>query len=175
MNEDMELAPDLGAPRETTELRSLHPKIRSVWRFGSVISGLVFGSLFGVVSIPFAKLSDGPILFVGAVAFILAFCLFGGIGILLADKQFDRWRYQLREFDVVIHKGLFWRSERYIARDRIQHIDINAGPIDRRFGLVQLVIYAAGIAGSVGLVPGLSPEDAEWLKEQLLTTRTMDA
>lgn len=162
-------------PKATTDLRSLHPKIRSVWRFGSVVSGLIAGSILGATSVLFAKLADAPILWVAGTVFALSFLLFGGLGIFLVDRQFACWRYQLREFDVVIHKGLFWRSERYIARDRIQHIDINAGPVDRRFGLVQVVIYAAGIAGSVGLIPGLTPEDAEWLKEQLLATRAMDA
>ena len=44
----------------------------------------------------FAKLADGPVLYVGAAVFVLAFFLFGGLGFLLADMQFDRWRYQLR-------------------------------------------------------------------------------
>ena len=161
--------------RGTTELRKLHPKIRSVWRFGSAMSGLVLGTVLALCSLAFAKLVNGPPLLIAIGAFVVGFTLFGGIAILLVDRQFESWRYQLREFDVVIQKGLFWRSERYIARDRVQHIDINAGPMDRRFGLVQVVIYAAGMAGSVGLIPGLTPPEAEWLKDQLLATRAMEA
>lgn len=161
--------------RETTPLRSLHPKIRSVWRFSSLFTGLILGGIAAGMGAMFASIADGPVAFVAVVAMLLAFLLFGGIGMLLVDKQFDQWRYQLREFDILIKKGLVWRSERYIARDRVQHIDINTGPLDRRFGLVQVVIYAAGAAGSVGLIPGLTQDEAEWLRDQLLLTRSEEA
>jgi membrane protein YdbS with pleckstrin-like domain len=62
-----------------------------------------------------------------------------------------------------------------VARDRIQHIDINSGPMDRRFGLVQVVIHTAGMIGSVAAIPGLTPSEAEFLRQQLLDTRDPDA
>lgn len=167
---------DQGEPieRQTTELRRLHPKIRSVWRFGATMSGLIMSAIFLVISVPFAIKGSWPVLPVAAGAMLIGFLLFGGISLFLIDKQFEHWRYQLREYDLMIQKGLIWRSERYIARDRIQHIDINTGPLDRRFGLAQVVVYVAGVTGSVGLIPGLTPQEAEWLKEQLLATRAMD-
>ena len=122
--------------RETTPLRSLHPKVRSVWRFGSFVSGLVAAAALAGLFALFAKLADASVPLVATTGFVTGFLLFGVVGILLVDKQFEQWRYQLREFDVLIKKGLFWQSERYIARDRVQHIDINAGPMDRRFGPV---------------------------------------
>ena len=160
--------------RQTTDLRRLHPKIRSVWRFGAAMSGLIMGVVLAVFSIPFARIIEKPAWILMPVGFIVGFTLFGGISLLLINKQFERWRFQLREYDLLIQKGLVWRSERYIARDRIQHIDINTGPLDRRFGLAQVVVYVAGVTGSVGLIPGLTPQEADWLKEQLLATRAMD-
>ena len=44
--------------------------------------------------------------------------------------------------------------------------------IDRRFGLVQVVVYVAG--GAVGSIPGLLPEEAEALRSALLTGRGED-
>jgi len=148
--------------------------IRNVWRLGGLISGLISATLITGLTFLVVKALDGP-LFVAPVVFVVSFLLFGGIGMLLVDKQFAQWRYQLREHDVLIRKGLVWRSERYIARDRVQHIDINTGPLDRKFGLVQIVVYAAGVTGSVGLIPGLTPDEGDWLKEQLLATRAEDA
>lgn len=160
--------------RETKPESKLHPNIRSVWRFAAFISGAVGAAILAVPTLLFTMAADGPFLAFGIAAAILGFVLFGGISLLLVDKQFERWSYELRPYDIVIRKGILWQNERTIARDRVQHIDINAGPMDRRFGLVQVVIYAAGIMGSVGLIPGLTPEDAEWLKEQLLATRAVD-
>lgn len=148
--------------------------IRSVWRLGGLISGLVAATSITAFSFLFIKVFEGPV-WIAPLVFVVSFLMFGGVAMLLVDKQFEQWRYQLREFDVVIRKGLVWRSERYIARDRVQHIDINTGPLDRKFGLVQVVVYAAGVTGSVGLIPGLTPEEGEWLKEQLLATRAEDA
>lgn len=161
--------------RATTELRSLHPKIRSVWRFGSVMTGLLMALVGAGLFSLIGKIADKSVPPLAVTGAIVGFVLFGVVGMTLVDKQFDNWRYQLRDYDVLIKKGLVWRSERYIARDRVQHIDINAGPMDRRFGLVQVVIYSAGVSGSVGLIPGLTPDEAEWLRDQLLTERALDA
>lgn len=161
--------------RQTTELRHLHPKIKTVWRFGSCISGLVGAAIFGAIAFLVSRANDNPQSVLFGICFaVVGFMLFGGLSIVLIDRQFANWNYQLRAYDLLICKGLMWKSQRYIARDRIQHIDINTGPLDRRFGLVQVVVYAAGITGSVGLIPGLAPEDADWLKEQLLATRAVD-
>ena len=166
---------DMVVARETTELRQLHSKIRTVWRFSSLLTGVITGiGGAGVGALVFKIIDSRPAVGAG-LGFLVCFLLFGILSLTLIDRQFDQWRYQLREHDILIKKGLFWRSERYIARDRVQHIDINAGPIDRKFGLVQVVIYAAGISGSVGLIPGLNPDEANWLKDQLLSTRAEDA
>ena len=165
----------LAPGRQTTTLRSLHPMVRNVWRLGGLFSGLISAAVATAFAALLTKVANGPIFVVAGIVFVVAFFLFGGLGMLLVDKQFEHWRYQLRDHDILIKKGLVWRSERYIARDRVQHIDINAGPLDRKFGLVQVVVYAAGISGSVGLIPGLTPDEGEWLKEQLLATRAEDA
>lgn len=167
--------------RETKPKSPIHPNIRKVWRLGAWLSAPVTALIFSIPAffivralhdLPrFSNLS--PVL-VAVAAFLFGFFIAGGVTLIFADRQYASWSYELRPYDLVIRKGLMWRSERYIARDRVQHIDVNAGPFDRKFGLVQLVVYAAGGAGSVGLIPGLTPSDAEWLKEQLLATRAQE-
>ena len=59
-------------------------------------------------------------------------------------------------------------------RLRIQHVDIESGPIDRAFGMVKLTLYTAGTNAAVGTIPGLLPQDAEALRETLLQTERSD-
>ncbi len=101
--------------------------------------------------------------------------LIGLISIAFAKKQYENWTYELRKHDLVLSWGLWWKTRRCVALDRIQHVDINSGPLDRKFGLVQMSVHTAGLAGGVGTIPGLEPEIAEYLREILLSHRAINA
>jgi membrane protein YdbS with pleckstrin-like domain len=153
----------------------LHPAIRKVWQIGTLFGGLVLAAvLAGVEYLFIVRHVD---------AWPLAFPVIGpglgllktGVGWTLAGRQYERWTYTLREHDLVLNYGVFWRTRRCVARDRVQHLDINSGPLDRRFGLVQVSIYAAGALGGIGSIPGMTPESAEALREALLTRTAENA
>lgn len=57
-----------------------------------------------------------------------------------------------------------------MPRVAIQHIDINQGPLDRYFGLVQVVVYTAGASHAVATIPGLTQLEAEELRRYLAST-----
>lgn len=92
--------------------------------------------------------------------------------VLLAVMHYARFGYQLREKDLIIQSGVIWKSRRCVPRARIQHVDIDSGPIDRALGLVEVKLYVAGGLGAVAELPGLAPEAAEQLKEALIVART---
>lgn len=162
------------APVEITGVRGIHPAIKNVWRFSALISLLVFGAIFTFGGFAIAKSAKAPILWGLGGGFALA-VLLTIPSLLIVERQWQAWTYELRERDLVLTWGVFWRTRRCVARDRIQHIDINSGPMDRRFGLVQVVIHTAGMMGSVAAIPGLTPTEAEFLRRQLLDTRDPEA
>jgi membrane protein YdbS with pleckstrin-like domain len=84
---------------------------------------------------------------------------------LLPPLRYRRWAYQLRERDVLISKGALFYVRQLIPFDRIQFVESRQGPLDRLFGLSQVVLYTA--AGRAGRVPGLSGRQAEVLREEL--------
>ncbi|MCB8932091.1 MAG: PH domain-containing protein [Fimbriimonadaceae bacterium] len=151
--------------------RSIHPAIQGVWRFSAATTSvfLVAGAaLFeGLVLMPIHGWPFRvPVVLPG---------VFVALGILsqwMVRRQWQRWTYEVREHDLVLSWGVIWQTRRVVARDRIQHLDINSGPLDRRFGLVQVVVYVAG--GSVGAIPGLTPQEAELLRSVLLAGRGDD-
>lgn len=161
-------------PVEVTDVRGIHPAIKNVWRFSALMGFLFYAVLFVGGGFIVSRAADFPAAFglAGGAALALLFTI---PSVLLADRQWKNWTYQLRERDLVLTWGVFWQTRRCVARDRIQHIDINSGPMDRRFGLVQVVIHTAGMSGSVATIPGLRQSEAEFLRQQLLDTRDPEA
>ncbi|MFA9556204.1 PH domain-containing protein [Evansella sp. AB-rgal1] len=79
------------------------------------------------------------------------------------------FKYRLVDNELQIKQGLIFRKNRYIRKERIQSIDINAKVIQRMFQLVELRIETAG----GGLEPefrivALKRSEAEIIKEELL-------
>jgi membrane protein YdbS with pleckstrin-like domain len=80
-------------------------------------------------------------------------------------REWEAWTFRLTEETLEMNHGWFFRRSRTVARDRIQHLDVTSGPLDRGFGIVHVVVHTAGT--TVGTIPGLSPARAELLREQL--------
>jgi uncharacterized protein len=55
-----------------------------------------------------------------------------------------RTRFVLDEVGLRIRRGLWWRSETLVPRSRVQHLDLERGPIERMLGLASLVVHTAG-------------------------------
>ena len=79
--------------------------------------------------------------------------------------RFRRWRYEIRERDVLISRGALFRVLTLIPFDRIQFAETRQGPVERLFRLNELILYTA--AGRAGRIPGLDPSEAEALREEL--------
>ena len=74
----------------------------------------------------------------------------------------------LREHDVAFRKGLFWRNTVLLPYNRIQHVEVSNGPLQRRFGLASLKLFTAG-GNAVDLnVAGLDRERAEEIRSFIL-------
>jgi membrane protein YdbS with pleckstrin-like domain len=96
----------------------------------------------------------------------LALTLAGaGIAAAVPPLRYRRWFYALRQRDALISKGAVFLVQRVIPFDRIQFVESRQGPLDRLFGLTQVVLYTA--AGRAAGVPGLSGFQAEALREEL--------
>jgi len=75
----------------------------------------------------------------------------------------------LREHDIAYQSGLHWRKTVMLAFDRVQHVEVNSGPLQRKFGLATLKFFTAG-GSSVDLkVDGLAKERAERIRAYVLS------
>src|SRR5688572_9187135 len=79
--------------------------------------------------------------------------------------RYRRWRYEIREHDLFLSRGSLFYVLTLIPFDRIQYVETHQGPLDLAFGVMQLVVYTA--AGRAARIPGLAPDEAEALREEL--------
>jgi len=107
--------------------------------------------------------SDGPMWLLGLAAFPL---IFGGVSLSLLKLRWQRWTFQVTPQTLEMSHGWLVRHRRIVARNRIQHVDFESGPIGRRFDLVHVVVHTAG--ARVGTIPGIKSERAERLRTELM-------
>jgi membrane protein YdbS with pleckstrin-like domain len=83
----------------------------------------------------------------------------------LPPVRYRLWAYEIRARDLYTARGGLFVTRTLIPFDRIQFVETRQGPLDRVFGLHQLVVYTA--AGRAGRIPGLGDEEASSLREEL--------
>lgn len=90
-------------------------------------------------------------------------CLFS-ILIILEILGFRHKGYALRQRDINYKSGLIFRDITALPFNRVQHCEINEGPLERMFGLSSIKIFTAGGSSSDLEIPGLSKSKAEIIK-----------
>ncbi|HSA84179.1 MAG TPA: PH domain-containing protein [Patescibacteria group bacterium] len=108
------------------------------------------------------------------IFFILAIILI--LNFFWAKLTYKYYRYELREDGFRKEHGVIWKKYVTIPYERIQNVDIYRGLLARIFGLSDLNIQTAGMSSTVGSygggaegrLPGLSPQVAEQLRDELI-------
>ena len=121
-----------------------------------------------------------PLLIVSFMPFVLAqiiFLLLIPVVILILATIISRLVIRkslvkgvaLREFDIAYCSGLFWRKTVIVAFNRVQHVEVSSGPLQRRFGLATVKLFTAG-GSSVDLkIDGLTADRAEEIRAFIST------
>jgi uncharacterized membrane protein YdbT with pleckstrin-like domain len=92
-----------------------------------------------------------------------------------AQLSYRFYKYELREDGFRKESGIIWKKYTTIPYGRIQNVEIYRGLVARILGLSDLHIQTAGGvaqprygAFSEGRLPGLSREDAERMRDELI-------
>jgi membrane protein YdbS with pleckstrin-like domain len=83
-------------------------------------------------------------------------------------------RYALREKDIIYQTGWLWRHSTIVPFNRVQHLRIDQGPIERKFNISRLKIFTAGGNSSDLSIPGLDPITSNKLKQFIVAKTGMD-
>ena len=102
--------------------------------------------------------------------YIIVVITFVFILIFFVEIKAFRFRgFALRTYDIIYKEGWLWRSTMVIPFNRIQHLEIHQGPIDRMFDLSSLTIFTAGGSSSDLEINGLLPDQAAAIKTFIMS------
>lgn len=75
--------------------------------------------------------------------------------------------YLERDEDFVVRSGVLWRKQVVIPYGRMQYVEVNSGPLERRYGLCRLTLNTAGSAATANVF-GLPDAEGQALRERLV-------
>lgn len=141
-------------------METLDPEYRTVNVLSTIFFAIVLISIYFIVSIFEKNLLTAFSLFI----MLPIWGLMSGFYLWFAYKSFDFQAFAIRQNDIMYKSGIFFKSTLIIPFNRIQHCEINHGPLDRYFGLARIVLYTAGGSSSDLVIPGLPHHRAEAIR-----------
>jgi uncharacterized protein len=157
------VVPDVLPTVDDDSWRRLHPASATPRTAGGAFAGLV-ASTIGWIALANA-LPHFPARIVVSAALVIAATTVGG---LVGRARWRRTRWKLDEHGFSVRRGWFWRTEVLIPRSRVQHLDLERGPVERYFGLASVVIHTAGTQTPALRQSGLAQADALALRDALI-------
>ena len=154
---------DSGTRRYNQGLTPLHPPQKSLIRIRMIIRSLVLLALGLVAEIALSvQLGTSPGLVLVPVALLALLQV-----VVLPGRIYRRWGYDMGDEQLRVLRGFLWRTDTIVPFNRIQHIDVAQGPLQRLFGLSTLIVHTAGTHNSIVALPGLATVDAEDMRETI--------
>ena len=90
------------------------------------------------------------------------------IGALLGRRRWQSMAWRLDAQGLRVRRGWIWRKEILVPRSRVQHLDLERGPLERRRQLATLIVHTAGTRLSALRQSGLDDADAMALRDALV-------
>lgn len=144
------------------DLVPLERRVLSLWRLRAAIALAVWVALVLAVGVGLGEVLPG----------VLAAVLLAVLGGLLVRwwtaLVWRAWQFRIGDGALHLRHGVLTRRQSTIPYHRVQHIDLEAGPLERRMGLTSLILRTAS-ASSDSTVPGIDAAEAEALRARILT------
>ena len=141
----------------------LDPRAKTLWRITGALGALPLLAVGAFISSSLLRVVEAPLL-LGVLPFLAALVLFAVLAGVVPGLRWRRWRYEIRAEEVDLQRGIFWVSRTLVPLARIQHVDTQSGPLQRRFGLATVVFYTAAGANQI---PELSAPVAAEVRDRI--------
>ncbi len=149
--------------RGADALTPVHPNYRTVLRITIALAllPLLIGATVLEAVRPFGDIVPAGV-FAGPVLLILALFLWRW-----PNRRYNSRGYDLGTDRLRVARGVWWRSDTVVPFGRVQHIDVDRGPLERAFGLSTIVLHTAGNHNSSVSLPGLLDAEALAMREEI--------
>ena len=123
--------------------------------------------LAGVLGLPAVVVASAAVFLGGwfwlAAAVVGAAAIWGAF---VVPRQVRAIGYAEREADLLVRRGVLFRSLVVVPYGRMQFVDVQSGPLARAFGIARVQLHTAS-PGTDASIPGLPPQEAERLRDRL--------
>ena len=87
--------------------------------------------------------------------------------IFIPHRRWGRLGYALHPKLLQVVRGWLFHTDTIVPLVRVQHIDVTRGPLDKMFGTATLVVHTAGTHNSIVTLPGLAPDKASAIRDEI--------
>lgn len=149
---------------ESLKFAHVHPRYKTQLRIELSLQWSIYIGVLIIVS----RIAQPPWGFYSVIGAVLIALTLIVLLLTWAPRRYQLTGYVLNPTEVHYRTGALWRKQVSVPVNRIQHVEISQGVIERGLKLAKLVIYTAGGSGSDLAIPGLPLTTAEALRSQLL-------
>jgi membrane protein YdbS with pleckstrin-like domain len=158
----------------TIGFQPLDSRVVNLWRASSLIG---FGVLLVSLLIPVVALgvAEPRLLVWLAFAWLAMAAAAVWFCIWYPPRLYSSWGYRIDAKVLETRSGRVFQRARLLPLSRLQHVDIERGPLARMFGLAALVLHTAGTYSANIRIPGLEAAEATRLRDHLIEIGGDDA
>lgn len=150
-------------PEAEGELTRLHPNYTHALRVQATLAAipvLIAALAIEAVTRDIALLPPGVI---AGPVLLIALALI----IRVPTRRYHARGYQISADRLRVVRGLLFRHDTVVPFSRVQHIDVNQGPLERLFGIATLTLHTAGNHNASVALPGLGEPLAREMREAI--------
>lgn len=149
---------------EGEELTPLHPNYKSMLRLQTifVFVPILIAALIAEAALA-AEAAPIPTGLVSGVTMLIAILFV----FRLPQRRFAARGYQMSADRLRVVRGILWRSDTVVPFGRVQHIDVDQGPIERALDIATMTLHTAGSHNASVKLPGLRHETARTMREDI--------
>lgn len=144
------------------QLKQINKNSIKANRLGWLVWALIICGILGFLAVLNRDEFLFPLLFTLSLIFFLSLIWFHPL------KVYRYTFYGLVDDVFYVQKGKWFQKRIAVAQNRIQHTDVQQGPIERRYDLATLTLHTAGMKEADIEVSGLLHADAIALRDHLL-------
>lgn len=154
---------------------SLDPAIKIIWAVGIFIQFVFYTAILAFLE--FFVIPGNLNIWIIPKGMIAVCCFVIGVILTISIPllRYKFWRFEVREDEIYIERGILTRIKTTAPYRRIQHLDVQQSILERMAHLGKLIVYTAGTRGADVVVPGLPIEYAEDLRDKLKNATIEDA
>ena len=161
-------------PHLVAGFRALDSRVVGLWRVSGLIGmGVILLSM--LIPVIVVGVSRPQYLRWMLLAWLAMAAVAVWFGVWYPPRLYSSWGYRIDAKVLETRSGRIFQRVRLLPLSRLQHVDIERGPLERMFGLAALVLHTAGTHSANIRVPGLEASEATRLRDYLIEIGGDDA